>query len=769
MRRLDPWLLAGLALSGLLLFIAFYGDRIAPHEPIFSVLNVPDRAHYPLPPGDPFLFGSDPAGRDLLSVILYGARTTLGIVLLAGLARLVVGAMLASVAAAGAVRAGLDGLADIVSSVPSTVVAVLVVLAFSGLGAPAFVFVGALLVTGWAGPYRVVRAELARLRSEPFTEGAHALGVGRRDILLRHHLPHLVPVLALAASQQIAAALVALAELGVIGVFVGPVRSLNLVNSLNVVRMGERAGGLVSESSEWSAMLASGRSVENLYVTRWVILVPGIAIAFAVLAVSTLGIGVARHYRRRNLFEELRPARAAVLIGLLAAGIVPAFVLPDRDAAGRELSRAARVEAVIGIDAADALAAAGLAPLPFDRSATLLKQVGPGTVAVTGPAGRTDLREGPTLLSLLAGKSGGGVVDAPLVFVGWGLSPADFPAQHLSVFAAPDFGTAISTWEDDYEKVDVRGKVTVILRMTVLRQGARFAVAPGPDKLIEKAIQHGAAAVIVIDNFRVTSVGGSSLSPYKRISAEDPISSAVGIPTVIVTPDVADTLLEPVGLRATDILRSVNRDLSRDYTNGVSIATALPESAHVEVPVARVTETTHSLVALAPARADGRRLVLWAVAPSTIDGSRSAADSLAAVLRGLRGRVPAGIAFVFFDPHGDVDLNAREIASALGEKIDLIMMLDSLAGQRLRSMTIYDDLFLPIDHYADEAGAPHARTIAESEPDWPTGLSALGHFRYVLVRGAGPVGDDADLRPDAAALIAFAIARYTAESPELHQ
>ena len=768
MRRLDPWLLAGLALCGLLLFIAFYGDRIAPYEPIFSVLNVPDRAQYPLPPGDPFLFGSDSVGRDLLSVVLYGARATLGIVLLAGLARMAIGTMLASVASAGPVRAGLDGLADIVSSVPSTVVAVLVVLAFSGLGAPAAVFVGALLVTGWAGPYRVARAELARLRSEPFTEGARALGVGRRDVLLRHHLPHLVPVLALTASQQIAAALVALAELGVIGVFVGPVRSLNLVNSLNLARAGERAGGFVSESSEWSAMLASGRSIENLYVTRWVILVPGIAIALAVLAVSILGIGVARHYRRRNLFEELRPIRVAVVTGLLAAGIFPAFVLPDRDATAREWSRDARAEAVIGADVADAFVAAGLAPMSFDRSATLLKQVGPGTIAVTGPAGRTDLREGQTLLSLLAGKSSGGVVDAPLVFAGWGLSPADFPPQHLS-FAAPDFGTAISTWEDDYQKVDVRGKVAVILRMTQLRQGSRFVTAPGPDKLIEKAIQHGAAAIIVIDNFRVTSVSGSSLNTYKRISAEDPISSAVGTPTFVLTPEVADGLLAPVGLRATDILRSVNRDLSRDHTNGVSIATALPESAHVEVPVARVTETAHSLVALSPARADGRRLVLWAVAPSTIDGSRGAADSLAAVLRGLRGRVLAGIAFVFFDPHGDVDLNAREIASALGEKIDLIMMLDSLAGQRLRSMTIYDDLFLPVDHYADEAGAPHTRTVAEIEPDWPTGMSALGRFRYVLVRGAGPAGDDADLRPDAAALIAFAIARYTAESPELHQ
>jgi len=227
--------------------------------------------------------------------------------------------------------------------------------------------------------------------------------------------------------------------------------------------------------------------------------------------------------------------------------------------------------------------------------------------------------------------------------------------------------------------------------------------------------------------------------------------------------------LAPAGLSATDILRSVNRDLSRAYTNGVSIAAALPEMAHVELPVARVSETARSLVALSPARPDGHRMVLWAVAPSSIDGSRSAADSIAAVLRGMSGGAPRGLAFVFFDPHGDVDANSKEIAAELGQKIDLVLVLDSLAGQTLRFMTIYDDLFLPIDHYADEADAPHARTIAESEPDWPTGLSALGRFKYVLIRGSGSPRADLDLRPDAAALVAFAIARYVAETPELHQ
>ena len=768
MRRLDPWLLAGLILCAVLLFIALYGERIAPFEPSFSVLNVPDRAPYPLPPGDPFVFGSDPAGRDLLSVILYGAKTTLAIAAPAGLARLALGAALASASWAAPVRAALDSLADVVSAVPSTIVAVLVVLVFAKLEAPVAVFILALLLTGWAGPYRIVRAELTRLRAALFTEGARALGVRRREILLRHHLPHLVPVLALSASQQVAAALVALAELGVVGVFVGPVRAINLGNSLSLVRLGERAGGFASESSEWSAMLSTGRVSENLYVTRWVVLVPGLAFAFAVLAVSMLGIGVARHYRRRNLIADLRPLRVAAVCGVLAIVVAPSFLLPDRFAAARDAAADVRARTVVGADVAQAFADVRLTSTALDRTASLLKQVGTATVDISGPGGQFRVSEGPTLLPVLAGKSSGGTVDAPLVFVGWGISPADFPPLRLSNVQAPDFGSAISTWEDDYRKVEVRGKVAVILRLANVRLGTRSVFAPPPDQIIAKAIDHGAAAVIIIDS-RTPTFGTGGIATYRRLSVEDPIASATGVPTVTITPEAADRILEPAGLRATDILRSTNRDLSRDYTSGGSMAIALPGTAKVNVPVAAVTETSHNLLALTPARPDGHRLVLWAIAPSAIDGSRSAADALAAAVRSLGARPVPGLAIVFFDPRGDTAANARELVAAVGAKIDLIVLVDSLNGQRLKFSSIYGDLFFPFDRYADDAGIRHARTLVEDEPSWPTGLAAMGRSKYVLVTATGPASPDIDLRADAAGLLGYVMARYDIGSPELHQ
>src|SRR5438094_1560702 len=91
----DPLTLLGfLAFFGLV-FVALFGERIAPHEPIYFVVEHGSDPR-PYDPGLVFPFGSDVLGRDLLSVVLAGARTTLTIVLLAGLGRVVAGVIVAA-------------------------------------------------------------------------------------------------------------------------------------------------------------------------------------------------------------------------------------------------------------------------------------------------------------------------------------------------------------------------------------------------------------------------------------------------------------------------------------------------------------------------------------------------------------------------------------------------------------------------------------------------------------------------------------------------
>lgn len=777
---MDPWLVVGSAIGLALLGVAFYGDRIAPSEPIFLLVNGPAGTERPLPPGQPFVFGSDAYGRDLWSLVLVGARTTLAIVTVAGLARVALGAVLAVLGSwSRSTRLLLDALADLVSAVPSTVVAVLVVLVLAGQGAPTLVFAGALLVTGWAGPYRLLRSELDRLRVSLFTEGAHALGVRRVDLLLRHHLPHLIPVLALSASQQIATALVALAELGVLGIFVGPTRTIVLGAAVRGVT-GLNNGGLVSDIPEWGGLLAIGRGIQNLYVTRWAFLVPGAAIAGSAVGITILGLGIARQYRRGNLLHDLAGRRTLLVTGLLLLAIVPSFVLPDRHTVAVERGNAAREQLQVGADPETVLVCAGLTVTAVDRETTTLRQTGPAHVAVDRPeGGGVALSEGrqSDFLPVLYGPASGGTVRAPVVFAGWGLSPGDFPPAIRSPFAPADLGALISTWEDDYATVDVRGKVVVLVRLPIVRAGRTAAQGPAPEQLLSKAIARGPSAVLLIDGTfgQTAGFGVGSVDAYTRLGLDDPISSATGIPTFVLSAAAGDRILAPIGLRPTEVFRAIAQgDVS--FTAGHSLAQAVPGTASIELPVGTVHATSHSVVALSPARPDGHRLVLWAMAPSSVDGMRGASDALAALLRAIDPRASPGLAFVLFDPRGDPVTNAKAVKAVLGPgSVDVVFVVDTLAGSRLTFQTTYGDLIPVIDDYASRSGAVSARTTRTLDPDQPatgdlmreTGIGAFVDWHWLLIRSSGPSRTDPGVRGDAAAVLGYAVARFEANAPEL--
>jgi len=776
---MDPWLVVGLSVGLALLGVAFYGDRMAPNEPIFLLVNGPPGTERPLPPGQPFLFGSDAYGRDLWSLVLVGARTTLAIVTLAGLARVTLGAVLAVIGSwSRSSRLGLDALADLVSAVPSTVVAVLLVLVLAGQGAPTLVFAGALLVTGWAGPYRLLRSELDRLQVSLFTEGARALGVRRGEMLIRHHLPHLVPVLALSASQQIAAALIALAELGVLGIFVGPTRTILLGAAVRGVT-GLNNGGLISDVPEWGGLLAIGRGIQNLYVTRWAFLVPGAAIAGSAVGITILGVGIARHYRRGNLVQDLARWRTFLVMGLLVLAIVPSFVLPDRHAVAVERGNAAREQLRIGADTEAILASAGLTTDAVDRETTALRQTGPAHLVFDGPGGGVSLAEGRQndFLPVLFGAASGGTVQAPVVFAGWGLSPADFPPAIRSPFAAADLGALISTWEDDYAKVDVRGKVVVLLRLPILRAGRAAAAGPVPEQLISKAIARGPAAVVVVDGAfgQTVGFGVGSVDAYTRLGLDDPIVSATGIPTFVLSAAAGDRVLTPIGLRPTEVFRAIAQgDLS--FTSGRSLARALLGDATIDLPVGPVHATSHSVLAQSPARPDGHRLVLWAMTPSSVDGTRGAPDAVAALLRSIDPKASPGLAFVLFDPRGDPIANAKAIKALLGPgSVDAVLVVDTLVGARLTFQTTYGDLVPVIDDYAARSGATFVRTARTLDPDQPatgdlmreTGIGAFVDWHWLLIRASGPLLADAGMREDAAAVLAYTVARFEASAPEL--
>src|SRR5438132_1831030 len=94
LRSVDPWLVVGIAAFFALIVVALFGERIAPHEPIYFVVEH-GRDPRPYDPGVVFPFGSDVLGRDLFSLVLTGARASLTIVLFGGVARVAAGVGLA--------------------------------------------------------------------------------------------------------------------------------------------------------------------------------------------------------------------------------------------------------------------------------------------------------------------------------------------------------------------------------------------------------------------------------------------------------------------------------------------------------------------------------------------------------------------------------------------------------------------------------------------------------------------------------------------------
>jgi peptide/nickel transport system permease protein len=790
MRRIDPWFAIGLVASFALLFVALFGERIAPYEAIYFVVNRGDLQR-PFAPGEVYPLGSDVLGRDLFSLVLAGARATLLIAIVAGLARVLSGLAIAVISSWWRpVRIATDALAEIISAVPATLVAVLIVLVFVRGDAQIPIFIAALLVTGWAGPYRIARAEIARLGASLFTESAVTLGVRRVPLFMRHHLPHLVPILAVSTAQQSVASLVAVAELGVLGIVVGASKLVTLIDSANVIRPIDLVSPpRISDIPEWGGLLANARGVENLWTTRWVILVPGVAFAVAAMALSAVGLGIARQYQRRNALYDLSSRGAATIAVVCVAAVLASALVPERYAAARDWADAARARVTVGAPLEQAFAEGGLRPLAasyaVERQVSLIQQTAPASVNVAGAGEVSEEADGPTdFLPVLYFASGGAVLDAPIVYAGWGLSPSDHPQTATAIFSTPSLGTVVKDWADDYRAVDVRGKVAVILRMPFIQSGTRN-VTQGQDfeMTVSNALKRGAVAVLYVDpalpTLPVTPFRSDLRNPYRRLGETVPPQRPDGPPVIVLSLRAAERLLGPLGVSPTAIWDALGTNAinspsfgqkivqNDDPISRTSLARDLATRAHVEVPIARVVATPRSLVGVTPG--EPSRVLIWAVMPATRGSSRPATDALAAFVRSLAGRTGVGIAIVAFDRTADPIGNARAIADLLGRTSwDAIVVLDDLEGERLRFDTIYGDLMPMFDEYASRSGARAAITRNASSSDsfsWP-GMEAFPKSRAMIVRATGEGGD---VRPDVAALLGYIAGRDALAAPELRR
>lgn len=217
----DPVALAALAIIVIIVAGALLAPWLAPYDPAEQFFDGLTIEGAPLPPDARFPLGTDLLGRDLLSRIIYGARTSLVIGLAANGIAVLLGTLLG--VTAGYLR-GLAGtvimrFTDLMMAFP----ALLLAIALAAIFQPSLWIVAMVIaLVNWGQIARVVYTETTALSEREFIEATRALGATSGRILLHHVLPHLLPTMLVWGTLGIASTVLLEATLSFLGVGVRP-------------------------------------------------------------------------------------------------------------------------------------------------------------------------------------------------------------------------------------------------------------------------------------------------------------------------------------------------------------------------------------------------------------------------------------------------------------------------------------------------------------------------------------------------------------------
>ncbi len=248
--------IAGGWLIGLVL-LAVFVPLLSPYA--YDVQNLPNAF---APPSGAHWFGTDEFGRDLLTRILYGARTSLSVSAIAIGLSVTVGMCLG--AAAGYLGGWFDrivtSIVDLSWSFPEILVA-LILVAIIGPGVTGtLVAIGVAYLAQFT---RLTRAQIMAIKSETYVEASRSLGASNVFILGRHLIPNALAPVLVSAMLATGDAIILEATLGFFGL------------------------GAQPPTPSWGSMMSSGTA--QLFKAPWIILFPGLAVAITVIAINLFG------------------------------------------------------------------------------------------------------------------------------------------------------------------------------------------------------------------------------------------------------------------------------------------------------------------------------------------------------------------------------------------------------------------------------------------------------------------------------------------------
>ena len=274
------WLSAvGGIVALLIVLIALAAPLIAPRDPLKA-----DFRHMNKAPSTEAFFGTDQVGRDALSRVIYGARTSLFVAFSAVLLGTTLGSLWG--VACGYLGGRFDLLSqrvmEIFQSFPDLILAMAISMAI-GTGLPAVIVAIAITRVPFGG--RVIRSVALSVSAMPFVEAGRAAGASQLRVMTLHVLPQCVAPYLVLATTHLGVAIVIEAALGFLGVGVPP------------------------PTPTWGNMLAD--AITGLVPQWWLVLFPGLAITVTVLAFNLLGDGI-----RDSLDPKLAPTVLRLVTGV---------------------------------------------------------------------------------------------------------------------------------------------------------------------------------------------------------------------------------------------------------------------------------------------------------------------------------------------------------------------------------------------------------------------------------------------------------------------
>ncbi|HEX3171560.1 MAG TPA: ABC transporter permease [Burkholderiales bacterium] len=253
----------GLVFIVIMALAAIFAPWVTPYDPLTvdygSMLAAPSWQHW---------MGTDSFGRDMLTRVIYGARTALAVGFLASFVGSTAGAIIGVVSAyfGGKIDMIIQGFMDILLSFPIIVLALTVV---AMLGQNIVFGVDINLIIAISIPMvprvgRVVRASALAIRELPYIDAARAAGFTNTRIIFRHMVPNVVAPYLIMLTAYVAQAILSEASLSFLGL------------------------GVTEPTASWGLML-SGAAADFYQQAPWMIIFPGLAISLAVFAFNLFG------------------------------------------------------------------------------------------------------------------------------------------------------------------------------------------------------------------------------------------------------------------------------------------------------------------------------------------------------------------------------------------------------------------------------------------------------------------------------------------------